>query len=334
MRILLITGGWSGERQVAINGAKALQAAMLSLGHAVEWFDLTQSLSGLAEATRRNDVAFINLHGSPGEDGLVQAALDRLGFPYQGSGPAASMLALDKAAAKEFFRMAGLQTAPSVFLPHHPGADWQCPVPFPLFIKDNVGGSTVNLEYVETPADLPASLDRLFARGGAYLCEAGVKGIEITCGIIGELRTNTDGVEVEEPTALPPILIRATKGGHFDYESKYTAGGAEEICPAPIAPELTAKVQAMTLTAHRALGLSGYSRADFIIPTEGEGKDEPVILEINTLPGMTATSLIPQELAAVGVSFAQMVDKLVALGLARKARAEVCAGQCPSPEKG
>ena len=331
MRILLITGGWSGERQVAINGAKALKAAMLSLGHAVEWFDLTQSLAGLAEATSRNDFAFINLHGSPGEDGLVQAALDRLDFPYQGSGPAASMLALDKAAAKEFFRMANLKTAPSVFLPHHPGADWQCPVPFPLFVKDNVGGSTVNLEYVETPADLPASLDRLFARGGAYLCESGVKGIEVTCGIIGELRCNADGVEVEEPTALPPILIRATKGGHFDYESKYTAGGAEELCPAPIGPELTAKVQAMTLTAHRVLGLSGYSRADFIIPTEGGGKDEPVILEINTLPGMTATSLIPQELAAVGVSFEQMVDKLIALGLARKARAS--AGQCSSFEK-
>ena len=321
MRILLITGGWSGERQVAINGAKALQAAMLSLDHTVEWFDLNHSLDGLAEAAARNDFAFINLHGSPGEDGLVQAALERLNLPYQGSGPAASMLALDKAAAKGFFRQAGLTTAPSVFLPGHPGNNWQSPIPFPLFIKDNVGGSTVNLEYVETPEQLPATLDRLFARAGACLCESGVRGIEVTCGIIGELRRNEQGVEMETPVALPPILIRAKKAGHFDYESKYTVGGAEEICPAPISPELTAKVQAMTLAAHTVLGLSGYSRADFIIPTEGAGKDEPVILEINTLPGMTATSLIPQELAAVGVSFAQMVERLIALGLARKARA-------------
>ena len=308
MRILLITGGWSGERQVALNGAKNIRESMEELGHTVEWFDLVSSLDGLLEAASRNDFAFINLHGSPGEDGLVQAALDMIEMPYQGSGPAGSMLALDKAAAKIFFEKAGLITAKSILLTQKPKDDWKLPLRYPVFAKDNSGGSTLNLEYIADEKSLAPKLEKLFKHAGSYIIEEAIEGKEVTCGVFGEL---VNGKEV--PRALPPIeIIANSDSGLFDYESKYTIGGAEEICPARITPKLTSVIQHMSISAHNALGLRGYSRADFIIRESGE----PVILEVNTLPGLTATSLVPQELAVLGISFTEMVERLIAMGMA------------------
>lgn len=309
MRILLITGGWSAERDVALNGAKVLHKAMEELGHDVELYDLEPSFSGFNGAVSRNEFAFINLHGAPGEDGLVQAILERMDFPFQGSGAAGSMLALDKAVAKTFFRKAGLRVANSLLLTEKPEADWIFPLKFPVYIKDNRGGSTLNLEYATTEKELFDALEKLFSFGGYYLVEEAVVGAELTCGVYGDF---VNGVEVAKP--LPPILIEVQTGSAlFDYESKYSANGAKEICPAPVSEALTRKLQDMAVTAHEALGLSGYSRADFIVPKD----EEPVILEVNTLPGMTARSLIPQEFAAIGISFNEMVEHLIKVGLAR-----------------
>lgn len=312
MRILLITGGWSGERDVALRGGKSLQEAMLSLGHTVEWFDLQHSVAGLLERAQANDFAFINLHGSPGEDGLVQAVLERAGTPYQGSNPAGSMLALNKSAAKALFESVGLPVAKSLLITRKPQPGWQLPLNYPVFIKDNCGGSTLNLEYVPTPAHLEAALDTLFTQAGSFLAEEAVQGFELTCGVIGELHNGE-----EKPLALPPILIKPkSASGLFDYESKYATGGAEELCPAPIPADLTRLIQEITVKAHTVLGLSGYSRADFMVNEQGQ----PFILEVNTLPGLTATSLIPQELAAIGISFAGMAERLIELGMARAQR--------------
>ena len=310
MRILLITGGWSGERQVALNGAKALNEAMLSLGHDVEIFDLVSSYDGMLERAQDNDFAFINLHGAPGEDGVPQALLESVGVPYQGSGPRGSMLALNKNVAKNLFELAGLRVAKSCLLTRKPAPSYSLPLSYPVFIKDVVGGSTLNMEYVQSPDGLHPALDRLFAKAANYMVEEAITGFELTCGVTGELK---DGVEV--PVALPPILIKPnSETGLFDYESKYSVGGAEEICPAPIPDELTRTVQEMAVKAHTVLGLSGYSRTDFIVPADGE----PYILEVNTMPGMTATSLIPQEFASIGISFAGMVERLISLGLVAK----------------
>ena len=310
MNILLIAGGWSSEREVSLSGGKGVHKALEALGHSVTAYDPAHSLDGLPEAVRGKDFAFINLHGSPGEDGLIQAMLERLGCPYQGAGPAASILALDKAAAKSLFKGAGLNTAPYVLLTAKPGKGWEPGLACPLFIKANTGGSSLGMERVERQEDLPKALERLFAAHVSFLVESAVSGQEITCGVLGRLE---HGVEI--PEALPPILIRPAKGDIFDYASKYTPGGAEELCPAPISPALTGTIQRMALAAHRALGVTGYSRSDFIVPEKGE----PVLLEVNTLPGMTPTSLIPQEAAAVGLSYEQLVQRLIDLGMARHA---------------
>lgn len=312
MNILLIAGGWSSEREVSLSGGRGIHKALEALGHAVRLYDPARSLNGLPDAAKGQDFAFINLHGSPGEDGLIQAMLELLGCPYQGAGPAASMLALNKAAAKVLFMGAGLNTAPYVLLNARPEKGWEPELAYPLFIKANTGGSSLHMERVERPDDLAGALDRLFAVNVSFLMESAVNGREITCGILGRLE---NGKEI--PEALPPILIKPATGKIFDYTSKYSPGGAEELCPAPISAALTGAIQRMALASHGALGITGYSRADFIVPENGD----PVLLEVNTLPGMTPTSLIPQEAAAVGLSYEQLVQRLIDLGMARHARA-------------
>lgn len=315
MNVLLIAGGWSSERDVSLSGGKGIAKALKALGHEVTVYDPALSLDGLMEAAGGKDFAFINLHGSPGEDGLIQAMLERAGCPYQGANPAASMLALNKAAAKALFAGAGLTTAPYRLLNELPEKDWQPMLRYPLFIKANTGGSSLHMEQVGRPEDLRAALKRLFSVNTSYLVESAVNGQEITCGVLGELAGDE-----ESPRALPPILIKPSTGKVFDYTSKYSPGGAVEICPAPIPDGLTAAIQRMALAAHEILGCEGYSRADFIVPEPLDDNAEPVLLEVNTLPGMTPTSLLPQEAAAIGLSFEQLIQRLIDLGLARARR--------------
>ena len=303
MKILLIAGGWSSEREVSLNSSRIVEGVLRGAGHDVTFFDLLTGFDRLMEEARRHDFAFIGLHGAPGEDGLVQALLDAAGCPYQGSGPAGSFLALNKAAAKQVFRQANLPTADWEFLPRPPAPDWQPRLPYPLFVKSNTGGSSLRLGRAENRAQLDAALSAIFAAGDEALLETELPGRELTCAVLGE-------------EALPPLLIEPLAGSFFDYESKYAKGGARELCPAPISAEARARAQGLALAAHRALGLSGYSRTDFIL----DAADGLTLLEVNTLPGMTATSLVPQEAAAAGISFAQLLERLMDLGRARKRR--------------
>jgi D-alanine-D-alanine ligase len=301
MRILLIAGGWSSEREVSLSGAAGIAKALAERGHSVIPFDPANEFDMLLEKAAECDAAFINLHGAPGEDGLIQGLLDRVGCPYQGAGPAASFLSLHKAAAKQLFRRAGLLTPDWEFLPLPPPADWQPALPYPIFAKANTGGSSLHLARAEDERSLRGALREIFAAGKEALLETAVSGQEVTCGVLGE-------------EALPPILIQPLEGGYFDYHSKYRRGGARELCPAPLPDEINRRLMDLALTAHRLLGIEGYSRADFILPGDGN----PYILEINTLPGMTATSLIPQEAAAVGLSFGELLERLLDLGILRK----------------
>jgi len=298
MRMILIAGGWSTERQVSLSGATGIKAALKRLGHEVRFLDPAVDFAEIIPLAQQADFAFLNLHGSPGEDGLIQAMLEEADCPYQGAGPKASFLALNKAAAKAVYTKNGLRTP-----------DWQLftnsekhelRLPLPLFVKPNSGGSSVGMSRVDEAGDFDAALEKVFTLGEAALVETCVSGgCELTCAVLGE-------------AALPVIMIRPRPGTvFFDYANKYDKDGAEEICPAPVNAKLTAEVQAMSLAAHKALGIVGYSRSDFMIDAQGV----PHILETNTLPGMTATSLLPRAAAVIGLDFDALVAELVRLGL-------------------
>jgi D-alanine-D-alanine ligase len=298
MRILLIAGGWSDERQVSLAGAASIEASLRRLGHDVVLFDLGRELRKLVQAVKDVDFAFLNLHGAPGEDGLVQGILDRMGCPYQGSGPAGSMLALNKAGAKTLFALHNLSTPPWVFLPEEPNADWVCPFGPPFVVKPNLGGSSLGIHLASTSDSLLPAVREILAQGREVLVEQYQPGLEVTCAVLGE-----------DP--LPLILIRPGEGAtFFDYQSKYVPGGAEEVCPAPLPLNISQGIQSMAMRAHRVLGLDGYSRADFILH-EGQAQ----LLELNTLPGMTGTSLLPQAAAAHGLDFDRLIARLIELGM-------------------
>jgi D-alanine-D-alanine ligase len=313
MRMILIAGGWSTEREVSLSGARKIDQALKTLGHEVRFLDPAKDFADIIPLASEADFAFINLHGSPGEDGLIQALLETAGCPYQGAGPKASFLALNKAAAKAVYARAGLPT-PAWRLycglegeaeSYENGA---CALPYPLFVKPNTGGSSLGMSLVNDPAGLGPALDKVFALGQEALVETCVSGVELTCAVLDQ-------------TPLPVIMIKPKAGScFFDYENKYAADGAEELCPAPIPPALAAEVQRLALAAHRALGIEGYSRSDFMAEGLITDLGGPQILETNTLPGMTPTSLLPKAAAAVGLTFEALVAELVRLGLAAHAK--------------
>jgi D-alanine-D-alanine ligase len=300
MRILLIAGGWSNEREVSLAGAEKIRQGLINLGHEVRFLDPAEAFDDILDQAARTDFVFLNLHGAPGEDGLIQAMLDAVRVPYQGTGPTGSFLALNKAAAKQVFAARGIPTPAREFLPIPPPRDF-CPrfAP-PYFVKPNLGGSSVHASLVRDLDGLFPALEKIFASGDAALVEPALSGVELTCAVLGE-------------TPLPPILIKPkTPSGFFDYASKYTPDAADEICPAPVAPEIVHALEQTALAAHRALRICGYSRSAFILADSGL-----MILETNTLPGMTPTSLLPRSAAAAGMTFEDLLARLIELGLGR-----------------
>jgi D-alanine-D-alanine ligase len=304
--MILIAGGWSTEREVSLSGARKIGEALKALGHEVRFLDPAAEFAGIMDAARQADFAFLNLHGAPGEDGLIQAMLEEAGCPYQGAGPKASFLALNKSAAKVLYATRGLRTPAWRLFTGIPGEARETDLPCPLFVKPNAGGSSLGMSMVTRPEDFPAALDKVFTMGQAALVEAAVPGMELTCAVLGG-------------APLPVILIRPKPGtAFFDYANKYAADGAEEICPAPVPDEITGEVQRMAMAAHEVLGIAGYSRSDFMIDQAGT----PYILETNTLPGMTPTSLLPRAAKATGMDFEALVAELIRLGLADHAKSK------------
>lgn len=304
VRVLLVAGGWSTEREISLRGGAMVAEELTRRGHSVSFFDLSEGFERLLKLAATHDVAFLNLHGQPGEDGLVQALLEHVGCPYQGAGPKGSFLALNKVATKALIKRAGLSTPAYEFLPVRPAEGWKPSLPYPLFVKSNTGGSSIDLFRVRDDAELRQALEALFRQRQEVLIEAFIPGKEITCGVLGS---------PGEEHALPPVLI-VPKREFFDFHDKYSDDGAVELCPAPLSEEITAKVQQAALTTHRTLGLEGYSRTDFLLNEEGE----LFVLEVNTLPGMTQSSLVPKEAAAEGMSFGELLETLLELAMTRK----------------
>lgn len=304
LRLALLMGGSSSEREVSLKSGRAVLANLDPARYQTVVFDPSQDLARLVDEAPNLDVALVMLHGRGGEDGSLQGLLDLLGIPYQCAGVLGCALAMHKPLAKDRYRLFGLPVAPDLVLERgqerpDPGA-WEA-LGLPVVVKPALEGSSFGISVVRREEELDPALAKAFALDHTVLVEKFLPGREITGAVLGN----------QEVAALPLVeIIPGEKYQFFDFEAKYTPGASHEICPARLDDETTALIQGLACRAHQALGLKGYSRSDFILTAAG-----PVLLETNTIPGMTATSLLPQAAAAAGISFGQLLDRLIDLAL-------------------
>ena len=298
LNICVMLGGPSAEREVSLRSGAAAARALRGLGHNVRELDPAGSSWQLPPETA---VVFLALHGTYGEDGGVQARLEELGVPYTGCGPAASRTAFDKVLTKQQCLRAGIPTprfavlrAPRPDLP--PG--WTPPV----VLKPARQGSSIGVHFVERAEDWEAALADAFRYDTKVLLEEKIQGRETTVGIL-------------EDRSLPVVEIRVQNGA-FDYRNKYTAGAAQHICPADFDAATTARIQSAALGAFRAVGGRDFARVDVMVAAGGE----PVVLEVNTLPGLTELSIMPEAAAAAGLNYGQLCQRMVDLALKHSLR--------------
>jgi D-alanine-D-alanine ligase len=294
--VAVLMGGLSAEREVSLVSGDACGRALEERGYRVTRVDAAEDLPGQLLALRP-DVAFNALHGRFGEDGRVQGLLDLLGIPYTHSGVLASALAMDKPMAKRVFAAAGLRCPEGVDLDLARLLEEGLPLEPPCVVKPAAEGSSVGVAIIRGPSLLPLTSRNDLDPRQRVLVERFIPGVELTCGVL-------DG----EPLAVTEIRPR---DGFYDYRAKYTAGFADHHIPAPVTPTLYRRVMEQALVAHRALGCRGVSRADFRYNPE-EGEEQGLyLLEVNTQPGMTPLSLVPEQAAHRGIAFADLVVRLV-----------------------
>lgn len=305
LQLALLAGGKSGEREVSLKGAEEVARALDPNKYEVRRYDPATDLAKLAADADNLDAAFILLHGLYGEDGTMQGFLDLLGIPYQGSGVLGSAVAMDKNLAKILYRNSGLKvpewhmaSKEDIANPEKMEGNFG----LPLVIKPARQGSSLGMTIARSEDDIVAGLQKAFAIDSQVMVEEYITGREITGGVIGN----------EELFALPLVeIVPGEQYEFFDYEAKYQPGATTEICPADLDEGLTVRAQNYALEAHRALQLRGYSRTDMIV-----SGDDIYVLETNTIPGMTPTSLLPQAAAAAGLDFKTLLDRLLELALA------------------
>ena len=300
-KVVVVMGGSSAEREISLRSGEGVVPALQALGYDCVALDYDDRF---IEAVRdaKPDAVFNALHGPGGEDGHVQAILEYLGIPYTGSGVEASSLAMDKHLTKKLLAAEGLPTAAwDLFdlsggtLPLLPGS-----LDPPLVVKPRFEGSSAGVVIVRTHEQWTTAMLAASKSYAQILAEEYVEGREFTCAVLGE-------------EALPVVEIVANRDGFYSFDAKYEPGGSTHVVPAPIDGDLAARLQMLALSAHRLLGLRDYSRTDFIV----SGDRRPYVLEINSLPGLTPTSLLPDACAAAGISFEALVDRLVGFALAR-----------------
>ena len=307
LTLALLSGGISSEREVSLNSGEQVYEALDKDKYDIRRYDPKTDLPRLIQDASEIDAALIILHGPYGEDGTVQGLLELLHIPYQGSGVLGSSLAMNKAAAKQMYEKAGIPVPPYVVYDRNETVDGDAcakKLGLPLVVKPVVGGSSVGMSIIRSVADLPDALEKAFEWDSAVMIEAYIDGTELTGGVIGN----------SELEAFPIIEIIPDKEHEFfDYEAKYTAGITREICPARIDEDLTLQAQILAKKSHQALFCRGYSRTDLIL----RGR-ELYVLETNTIPGMTATSLLPQAGQAAGYTFTRLLDRLIELGMEKE----------------
>src|SRR5580658_2340590 len=288
-------GGWSAEREVSLRSGRACAEALVRLGYRVTNIDVTPQIADALTAAKP-DVALNVLHGRPGEDGTLQGILEILGIPYSHSGVLASALAMRKDFAKTLFRAAGIPVADDLLAPRVAAAKSHM-MPPPYVVKPIAEGSSVGVFIVtEAHPHPPQELYREdWAFGEMVMIERYIPGKELTCAVLGDRAL--DVIEI-----VPAMRF-------YDYEAKYAAGGSKHLLPAPILPNVYQEVRRLTLVAHSALGCRGVSRADFRYDDQGTGN--LICLEVNTQPGMTETSLVPELAAYAGIAFDELVQWMV-----------------------
>jgi len=346
MKIVVLAGGTSTERDVSLISGSQIYQALKRNGHQAILLDVflgyeseapvTEALfsadvdwgkdiRGISEAhpdlsllkeLRKDDgknlfgpnvlelcsmadIVFMGLHGANGEDGRIQAAFDLMGIKYTGTGYLSSALAMDKSIAKQFFKEAGIPTPEGITLKNGEQLD-PASVSYPCMVKTTCGGSSVGTYRVERPEDLAQTLQEAYSFADDVIVEQFITGREFSVGVI-------------EGKALPVIEI-APLQGFYDYKNKYQPGSTVETCPAKLSAKLTARMQHYAEMVFRALKMEAYARIDFMMDTSD---DSIYCLEANTLPGMTPTSLLPQEAAVIGMSFDELCEKIIEVSFAK-----------------
>lgn len=306
LRILLLKGGDSSEREVSLSSGGRVAAALRARGHEVTEADPSGDAFAVLPAARAADVVWMALHGGAGEDGTIQAMFDLAGVTYTGSGHLASALAMDKDLSKIVFRAAGVPTADWWMVRAGDPRDWETPayaeravavLGLPLVVKPSKQGSTVGLSIVKATQQLGAAIAQAFAHDDEVMLESYVPGRELTVGILGDW--------------VMPVGEIIPKHEIYDYECKYTAGMAEELFPAPLPDAVRDETQRLARVAYEALKLGGCARIDFRLHPDGG----LYCLEANTLPGMTGTSLVPQAAQADGVGFPELCERIARAAL-------------------
>jgi D-alanine-D-alanine ligase len=305
VRVAVLKGGSSLERTVSLRSGARVEDALERLGHEVVAIDVGADLVDRLIADRP-DVAFVALHGRGGEDGTAQELLEILGIPFTGPGVAACALCTDKALAKHALRAAGVPTPPwfafnqTAFRELGAGealGGLESRLGFPLVIKPSRGGSALGVKFAAAAEEVPAALVAAFSYDDRVLLERFVEGRELAVSVIGE-------------EALPIVEAIPAGGDPYDFEARYEIGRTRFECPAELTVEETAAVDEAALAAYRALGCSGFARVDLML-----GADGPQVLEVNAIPGLTDTSLLPQAAEAAGLGFEELVERILELAL-------------------
>lgn len=288
-------GGMSAEREVSLKSGRAIAASLDRLGYTAVPIDVDSEVAQTLRA-ERIEIAFNALHGRYGEDGAIQGMLEVMRIPYTGSGILASALGMDKIASHDLFQSRGIQVPPFQVLTEESLSGFRAerlPFGFPLVVKPAMEGSSVGVTIVSAPGEIESALKEAFKYGPRILIEKYISGTEVQVGILGS-------------KALGAIEIRP-KTKFYDYTAKYVPGMSEHRFPAPLPSDVYKKVLDCGLKAHQVLGCTGYSRVDLLV----DRQNHPFVLEVNTLPGMTETSLLPEIARGVGIDFDALVERIL-----------------------
>lgn len=298
LHIVVLMGGWSSEREVSLTSGKGIAAALESLGHRVTSIDMGRDVA-LRIAEAKPDVVFNALHGTPGEDGTVQGMLDLMGVKYTHSGLATSVIAIDKELTKQQLVPHGIRM-PKGAVVESESLFERDPIARPYVLKPVNEGSSVGVAIVTDESNhgqpIGRDVEGPWLHFGTLLAEPFIRGRELTVAVLGDRALGV--------TELKP------KSGFYDYDAKYTDGLTTHVCPAQIPDEIAHAAMAMALKAHRLLGCRGASRSDFRWD-DHQGEEGLYLLEVNTQPGMTPLSLVPEQAKAIGMSYADLVQRIV-----------------------